>query len=157
MNRRKTWIAALAVLPATSLMAADQELSIVPGQWAIELKQKGGATYRDNSAASGFSGVNDERVLQSTTLCLGSDKAKLQPEMFAPDCTISNKRHTMRSFEADLLCPLPAMQMEGSLTITTYDDGEKVIGTQVMTGGGEKLGAVVINTMTMTRTGECED
>ena len=157
MNRYKTWMAALALLPATSLMAADQALSIVPGEWAIELKQKGGATYRDRSAEEGFSGVNDERVLQNSTLCLGPDKAKLQPEMFAPNCTISNPRHTTRSFEAELSCPHPAMQMGGSLTITTYDDGKKVIGTQVMTGGGEKLGAVIINTLTMTRTGDCKD
>ena len=32
MNRYKTWMAALALLPATSLMAADQSLSIVPGE-----------------------------------------------------------------------------------------------------------------------------
>ena len=49
------------------------------------------------------------------------------------------------------------MTMTGGLSVTTYDDGKKVMSMQVLSGGGESVGATIVNTLTMTRTGDCED
>ena len=149
-------LAAAFLLSASSLAAADATLTILPGEWHIELVREGGATFSDSTAEDGHRSVDDNRVVQSNTMCLGPDKATLQPAMFAPNCRISDATQTGSKFEALLSCPHPSMTMTGNLTIEVSGDGEKAFGVQVLSGGGKTVGATMVNRLTMKRIGDCK-
>lgn len=156
MIHMKKPLAAVLLLSAGSLAAADAALTIVPGEWEIELVREGGATFSDSTAKDGHRSVDDNRVVQSNTMCLGPDKATLQPAMFAPNCRISDATQTGRKFEARLSCPHPTMTMTGNLTIEVSGDGKKAFGVQVLSGGGNTVGATMISRLNMKRIGDCE-
>lgn len=156
MRRSKRPLAAAFLLSASSLAAADTVLTIVPGEWHIELVREGGATFSDSTAKDGHRRVDDNRAVQTNTMCLGPDKATLQPAMFAPNCRISDATQTGTKFEARLSCPHPTMTMTGNLTIEVSSDGKKAFGVQFLNGGGEKMGATMTNRLNMKRIGDCK-
>lgn len=156
MTQLKTPLAAAFLLSASSLSATDAALTIMPDELHIEPAREGSATFSDSTSKDGHRSVDDNRTVQSTLMCLGPDKANLQSAMFAPNCRILDATQTGKKFEARISCPHPTMTMTGKLTIEVSGDGKSAFGVQFLNGGGEKLGASMINKLTMKRIGDCK-
>ncbi|MFC4292078.1 DUF3617 domain-containing protein [Sphingorhabdus arenilitoris] len=142
-------------ITASAALAADQAPSFQPGQWSFEITQDGSASYKDGSQKDGNGRITQDAPKQTGSICIKPDDARLLPELFAPACRISNASYGPVSMRAEISCGDLSLPMTGSLNMALYEDGKTISGTQVMSGGAETVGAVIVANIRMKYQGAC--
>ena len=144
------------VLSSTTALSKDDVPVFKAGEWEIAMSQEGGATYKDGKQESGTSSIDADRPKQVGTRCFKKKEARLTPEQFVPGCTATNVTYTRNEMKADISCPNRAMEMTGSIRMTITDEGTKMNGFQIVSGGGQAVGAVMMANIEMKRLGKCK-
>lgn len=158
MNTIGKPIALLIIALSTTALAKDEAPRFKAGEWQIEITQGGGATFKDSKSKreDGTTSISSERPTQVVTRCFKKKETVLTPEMLAPGCTASNVASTPSGMKADLSCGNVSMTMTGSVSMTIENGGKKMSGFQVLSGGGEAVGAVIMSNIEMKHMGKCK-
>ena len=158
MNNARKAMALSALFLGTAALASDTAPRFEAGEWEITVSQDGGASYKDSKSAheSGTSSIREERPKQVGKRCFKAKEAILSPDMFGPGCTASDVTYTATTMKAALTCNNPAMTLGGSISMRISDKGKTMSGFQVLSGGGEAVGAVFTTTIEMKHLGKCK-
>ena len=151
-------IVLVLIAASTMALAKDETPRFKAGEWQIEISQGGGATFKDSKSKreDGNTSISSERPKQVVTRCFKKKETVLTPEVLAPGCKASNVESTATGMKADLSCGNMSMTMTGSVEMTISDGGKKMRGFQIVSGGGEAVGAVIMSNIEMTHLGKCK-